>query len=114
MRTTAYHSPSLGMTTPCIMKQSQVKAATLKNTNLSQFLWLSARNPPPYCVGAPFLKEWGEVCIRFHDLNATKHSLHGCVEAEAEFKGIEIAKYELGCFDIGPKRHNDAISVVRI
>jgi len=52
--------------------------------------------------------------MRFYDLHASSHNLKGCIEAEAEFKGVRIAKYELGCFTIGPKHLDNGISVVRI
>jgi hypothetical protein len=73
---------------------------------------LSARNPPPICFGSPFFKEWVEVCLRFEDVDVAPHRFSGCLEAEAELKGVVVAKYKLGCFHIGQPQ--DAISVVVI
>lgn len=61
---------------------------------------MSLRNPPPVCMGAPFVKELAEVCVRIYDIQASAAHLHACVEAEARLKHIHVAKYELGCFDM--------------
>ncbi|KAK3919099.1 Protein ITPRID1 [Frankliniella fusca] len=58
------------------------------------------RNPPPICMGAPFVKELAEVCVRIYDIQASSAHLHACVEVEAQMKHIHIAKYELGCFNM--------------
>ncbi|GLH02336.1 Uncharacterized protein GBIM_08383, partial [Gryllus bimaculatus] len=63
---------------------------------------VSVRNPPPVCLGVPYVKEWAEACVRFYDIDATRSHLHACAEVEARMKHFLIAKYELGCFDIGP------------
>ncbi|XP_046398885.1 uncharacterized protein LOC124165491 [Ischnura elegans] len=62
---------------------------------------ISARNPPPLCVGAPYLKEYAELCVRLYDLDVTRKRFHGCADAEARMKHILLAEYKLGCFDIG-------------
>lgn len=62
---------------------------------------LPVRNPPPICMGAPYVKELADVCVRIYDIQASKAHLHACVEVEAHLKHIHIAKYELGCFDMG-------------
>ncbi|XP_034235383.1 uncharacterized protein LOC117641828 [Thrips palmi] len=61
---------------------------------------MSLRNPPPVCMGAPFVKEFAEVCVKIYDIQASAAHLHACVEAEARLKHIHVAKYELGCFDM--------------
>lgn len=61
---------------------------------------MSLRNPPPICMGAPFVKELAEICVRIYDIKASSAHLHACVEMEAQMKHIHIAKYELGCFDM--------------
>ncbi|KAJ4436527.1 hypothetical protein ANN_16558 [Periplaneta americana] len=63
---------------------------------------VSARNPPPICLGVPYVKEYADLCIRLYDIDATSTHLHACVKAEARMKMIVIAKYEFGCFNIGP------------
>ncbi|XP_071449310.1 uncharacterized protein [Hetaerina americana] len=61
---------------------------------------VSVRNPPPLCIGAPYLKEFAELCVRLYDLDVTKKRFHGCADAEARLKHILLAEYQLGCFDI--------------
>lgn len=63
---------------------------------------VSARNPPPVCIGVPYIKEFAVLCIRLYDINATTTFLHACVRAEAWMKVVLIAKYEFGCINIGP------------
>jgi hypothetical protein len=51
----------------------------------------------------PYVKEVVDACIRLYDIDATTTHLHGCVRLEARMKMILVAKYELGCFNIGPE-----------
>lgn len=55
------------------------------------------------------MKELAEVCVRIYDIQASGAHLHACVEAEAELKHIRIAKYELGCFNMGGQDLRKAI-----
>jgi hypothetical protein len=50
----------------------------------------------------PYVKEFVDACIRLYDIDATTSYLHACVRLEARMKMILVAKYELGCFNIGP------------
>ena len=50
----------------------------------------------------PYVKELVDACIRLYDIDATTSHLHACVRFEARMKTVLIAKYELGCFNIGP------------
>ena len=50
----------------------------------------------------PYVKEFVDACIRLYDIDATTYHLHACVRLEARMKMVLIAKYELGCFNIGP------------
>ncbi|KAF4529309.1 hypothetical protein B566_EDAN011403 [Ephemera danica] len=72
---------------------------------------ISARNPPPYCVGAPYVMDLADVCLRLHDVDATRHRLHACVELEARLHHVRISKYELGCFTIGKAEQPNVIIV---
>jgi len=63
---------------------------------------VSVRNPPPVCLGVPYVKEFVDACIRMYDIDATTYHLHACLRLEARMKAVLIAKYELGCFTIGP------------
>lgn len=63
---------------------------------------VSARNPPPVCLGLPYVKELADVCVRLYDIDATKTYLHACIKIEARMKKILIAQYDLGCINIGP------------
>ncbi|XP_023237055.1 uncharacterized protein LOC111636110 [Centruroides sculpturatus] len=62
---------------------------------------ISVHNPPPICFRAPHLKKYTDVCIRFYDLQVSKHKLHGCVELEARLHEVILATYKLGCFNLG-------------
>ncbi|XP_012258053.2 uncharacterized protein LOC105687189 [Athalia rosae] len=65
---------------------------------------VSARNPPPICIGQDYIKELeADICIRFYDLDVNKHHFHGCVKFDIEVFKIKTASYDLGCFDMGPK-----------
>jgi len=50
----------------------------------------------------PYVKEFVDACIRLYDIDATTYHLHACLRLEARMKTVLIAKYELGCFTIGP------------
>jgi hypothetical protein len=50
----------------------------------------------------PYVKEFVDACIRLYDIDATTTHLHACIRLEARMKMVLIAKYELGCFDLGP------------
>jgi hypothetical protein len=50
----------------------------------------------------PYVNEFVDACIRLYDIDATTSHLHACVRFEARMKMVLIAKYELGCFNIGP------------
>ena len=54
------------------------------------------------CLGVPYVKEFVDACIRMYDIDATTYHLHACLRLEARMKAVLIAKYELGCFTIGP------------
>ncbi|KAG8236820.1 hypothetical protein J437_LFUL017277 [Ladona fulva] len=62
---------------------------------------VSARNPPPICIGAPYLERYVEMCVQFYDLQASRKRFHGCLKAEVTMARVEVAKYDLGCFHIG-------------
>ena len=66
-------------------------------------LFWTARNPPPVCLGVPYVKELADVCVRLYDINATTSFLHACVKVEARMKTVLIAQYDLGCFNIGSR-----------
>uniref|UniRef100_A0A4Q8K4Z0 U14-Liphistoxin-Lth1a_1 n=1 Tax=Liphistius thaleban TaxID=1905330 RepID=A0A4Q8K4Z0_9ARAC len=75
---------------------------TIKIDNLTIYNeTISARNPPPVCFGAPILKEYADLCIKFYDLNVTLHKAHGCVELEARLHEIIVGTYKIGCFNVG-------------
>ncbi|XP_023706531.1 uncharacterized protein LOC111863934 [Cryptotermes secundus] len=65
---------------------------------------MSARNPPPLCIGLPYVKEFTKACVRIYDINVTTTFLHACIRVEAWMEVILIAKYEFGCFNIGSLR----------
>ncbi|CAM1332975.1 Uncharacterised protein g11027 [Pycnogonum litorale] len=60
---------------------------------------VSAKNPPPYCFGVPYLKRYAELCIIFYDMTYSSH-LHGCIKLQARLLRQCLAEYKLGCFNI--------------
>lgn len=52
------------------------------------------------------------MCLRFEEVDVSSHSFSGCLDAEAEFRGVAVVKYKVGCFHIGHLQ--DAVSVIVI
>jgi hypothetical protein len=50
----------------------------------------------------PYVKELVDACIRLYDIDVSTTHLHACVRLEARMKMVLVAKYEIGCFNIGP------------
>ncbi|KAK6105363.1 hypothetical protein QQG55_19955 [Brugia pahangi] len=61
---------------------------------------ISLRNPPPYCLSLPFLKEYASICLRLRNLKLRKRNLDGCLELDAELYHVHVATLHLGCFTI--------------
>nr|CAD7446236.1 unnamed protein product [Timema bartmani] len=61
---------------------------------------ISVKNPPPICVGMPFVEEFAELCVRLYNIDTSKRKFYSCLRVEARMKRILVAKYELGCFTI--------------
>ncbi|EFO14438.1 hypothetical protein LOAG_14081 [Loa loa] len=61
---------------------------------------ISLRNPPPYCLSLPFLKEYAAICIHLRDLKFRKTNIDGCLELDAELYHVHVATVHLGCFSI--------------
>lgn len=61
---------------------------------------ISLRNPPPYCLSLPFLKEYASICLRLRNLKLRKRNLDGCLELDAELYHVHVATIHLGCFTI--------------
>lgn len=69
---------------------------------------VSVRNPPPVCVGFPYVKELADICVRLYDIDAKSRTFHACARVEARMKYIIIAHYDLGCFTIGSSSVGDS------
>ncbi|KAL4217137.1 hypothetical protein ACF0H5_023591 [Mactra antiquata] len=63
---------------------------------------VSARNPPPLCVGVPYLEKLASICAKFEDLSISNKTLSGCVFVLARLEGISVKEVKLGCFKIPP------------
>uniref|UniRef100_A0A8R1XPJ3 DUF4773 domain-containing protein n=1 Tax=Onchocerca volvulus TaxID=6282 RepID=A0A8R1XPJ3_ONCVO len=61
---------------------------------------LSLRNPPPYCLSLPFLKEYAAICLRIRNLTFRQTTVDGCLELDAELYHVHVATAHLGCFSI--------------
>ena len=73
------------------------------NPNFNNSLFFSAKNPPPICVGVPYLKKYASVCLRFYNLTIKTYKFSGCIEIEAILFRILVERYKIGCFSL-PKR----------
>ncbi|XP_046422692.1 uncharacterized protein LOC124303254 isoform X3 [Neodiprion virginianus] len=72
----------------------------------------TVRNPPPICIGQDYVKELeAEICIRFYDLDANKHHLHGCLKLDVELYKLKLAHYDLGCFNIGKNNATNNVNM---
>ncbi|VDK89707.1 unnamed protein product [Onchocerca ochengi] len=58
------------------------------------------RNPPPYCLSLPFLKEYAAICLRIRNLTFRQTTVDGCLELDAELYHVHVATAHLGCFSI--------------
>ncbi|XP_067687409.1 uncharacterized protein [Haliotis asinina] len=63
---------------------------------------VSARNPPPICLGLPFLKKEASICIKFYNLSIRQHTFSGCVDLIARLATVVVESVKLGCFKIPP------------
>ncbi|CAH1797251.1 unnamed protein product [Owenia fusiformis] len=71
---------------------------------------ISARNPPPVCIGVPYLEKYASVCLDFYNLDISKTAFSGCIKVEARLDKIKIADKEFGCFKIPLKKHYNMLS----
>ncbi|XP_046555993.1 uncharacterized protein LOC124265249 isoform X2 [Haliotis rubra] len=64
---------------------------------------ISARNPPPICVGLPYLKKEASLCVKFYNLSIQQHTFSGCVDVVAKLVSVVVESFKLGCFKIPPR-----------
>ncbi|KAJ9588609.1 hypothetical protein L9F63_028089, partial [Diploptera punctata] len=59
---------------------------------------LSARNPPPFCVGTgiPLLN----VCVRVYDIRVQRQSVRACANLELQFAGRPLIVVSFDCIRI--------------
>jgi len=67
---------------------------------------VSAKNPPPICVGVPHLEKAASICIDLHDLDVLNKVFKGCIALEARLYHVYVEKVELGCFSIPLEKQN--------
>jgi len=81
--------------------------------NIDKFVILnvtiSARNPPPICIGIPHLTEEASICLDFYDIDITDTAFSGCVRLEVKFLHVIVSKTDLGCFRIPLKNLEDVL-----
>ncbi|XP_015931072.1 uncharacterized protein [Parasteatoda tepidariorum] len=61
---------------------------------------ISAKNPPPICVGVPFAKLFGDICIEFYDLHVSKDHTQVCMKIKPRLFRKVITEYDTGCFNM--------------
>ncbi|GFR01081.1 DUF4773 domain-containing protein [Trichonephila clavata] len=61
---------------------------------------VSVRNPPPICLGIPFVKKHVFACVELNDLSVSKSHFSTCVGFNLVLWHLcKIVNYDLGCFD---------------
>jgi len=62
---------------------------------------MSAKNPPPFCIGIPELEKiHAAACVRLYDLSFTKERFHGCAKASISIYHMIHKSVNLGCWNI--------------
>ncbi|XP_015126455.1 uncharacterized protein LOC107048021 [Diachasma alloeum] len=62
---------------------------------------VSARNPPPICIGIPELEKLSaEICLKLYDLSFGKQHYHGCVAIKVSVYHVIHRIVNVGCFNI--------------
>ncbi|XP_034947042.1 uncharacterized protein [Chelonus insularis] len=62
---------------------------------------ISARNPPPICVGIPELEKISaKVCLILYDLTFADSHFHGCVSLKVFIFHVMHKRFDYGCFNI--------------
>lgn len=74
---------------------------------------ISAKNPPPICVGIPEFEKDGSICIVFYNLDYTSSTFSGCIKLEAKLFHVKVQDLDLGCFSF-PLAAKDGKSVMKM
>lgn len=61
---------------------------------------VSARNPPPICVGEDIVDAIElEICVHIYDIDVTSDKFHACFEILGKIMKLRISTIKLGCID---------------
>lgn len=60
---------------------------------------VSAKNPPPICVGIPEFEKEASVCIDFYNLDYAPSHFSGCIRLQARLMHVKIRDVDIGCFN---------------
>lgn len=65
---------------------------------------VSARNPPPICVGEDIVDAIEiEICLHIYDIDVDTDRFHACFEILGKIMKIKISKLKLGCINSKPR-----------
>ncbi|KAI0227849.1 hypothetical protein LSAT2_021662 [Lamellibrachia satsuma] len=59
---------------------------------------LSARNPPPLCLGIPEFEKEGSICLELYDMEVTASTFSGCAKLVLQLFKIYDMTIPFGCF----------------
>ncbi|XP_029155465.1 uncharacterized protein LOC114928437 [Nylanderia fulva] len=61
---------------------------------------VSARNPPPICVGEDIVDAVElEICLHIYDIDVTSDKFHACFEVLGKVMKLKLSTIKLGCID---------------
>jgi len=63
---------------------------------------VSLQNPPPLCVGIPYLHHYGSLCVVLYNVTYS-HPVGACLRIEAKLVGSTVEQIDLGCFHMHDK-----------
>jgi len=59
---------------------------------------VSVRNPPPICIGIPYLKKYAKLCLDLYNITWKKH-IGGCAKIGVKVVFVIKKYFDLGCFN---------------
>ena len=71
------------------------------------------RNPPPICIGIPFVKKYAKICLDFYNLTWRTH-VGGCLKIQVRLLYIIRKDFDIGCFNFNGLDEKSKQAVSRI
>ena len=68
------------------------------------------RDPPPVCIGIPYVKKYAEICLDLYNITWRKH-VGGCIKIQIRLLYIIRKDFDLGCFNFNGLDEKSKIAV---